>query len=489
MNADLKGSIKHFVVYGVGSVSQSGLQFLLLPLLTKSLGIAQFGAYSLILLISSAAGTIFFLGMTTAMPRSYFDYETSRDKRALFTLALIILLIGAAIQMALGFFCGSKISILLFGDETQSYAITIALFSSAFSFINQYLFTYLRLEKKSIAFTIFNLASLLISILFILFLLDKSINKIEATFEAILYSQIIISFAFLLIYNNKLFSLEIHNDEIKKLISIGWVTVVGSVSVILLEYMDKFIIHKYMGLDDVGIYYAAFKLGSLIQIIFILPFVQIWNPIMLEHRQKKNIKSIFNKAFSYYYITGVLIIIGFSLFIGDIYPLIIKSPLNLITIPVIIITMLGYFFNGITNIVSAGFFYERTFKKMMIVYYGLSFLKIGLNLHLIPEYGILGAAYISLIINIMIPCGIAICSRSLFSFHIDWKLVMRASLIASPALAAGILLSSNIDLIFSWWIRALWVIASCVLIYMYCLPSSDKKIFKKYIKYSNKKNE
>lgn len=478
MNADLKGSVKHFIIYGVGSVSQSGLQFLLLPLLTKSLGIAQFGSYSLILLISSAAGTIFFLGMTTAMPRSYFDYETSRDKRAIFTLALIILLIGAAIQMALGFFCGSKISILLFGDENQSYAVTIAIFSSAFSFINQYLFTYLRLEKKSIAFTIFNLASLLISIIFILFLLDNSMNKIEATFEAILYSQIIISFVFLLKYKNNLFSLAIHNDEIKKLISIGWVTVLGSISVILLDYMDKFIIHKYMGLDDVGIYYAAFKLGSLIQIIFILPFVQIWNPIMLEHRQKHNIKIIFQKAFIYYYISGTLIIIGFSLFIADIYPLIIKSPLNSITIPIIIITMLGYFFNGITNIVSAGFFYERTFKKMMIVYYGLSFLKIALNLLLIPEYGILGAAYISMIINILIPCAIAMSSRSLFSFNIDWKLILKVSLIAAPPIATSIVILPNLDPLFPWWSRALWVIASGIVIFHFCLPSTDKKILK-----------
>ena len=98
MNANLKGSIKDFFIYGLGSVSQSGLQFLLLPLLTESLGNAQFGAYSLILLISSAAGTIFFFGMTSAMPRSYFDYEASQDRRAIFTLALIILLIGAVID-------------------------------------------------------------------------------------------------------------------------------------------------------------------------------------------------------------------------------------------------------------------------------------------------------------------------------------------------------------------------------------------------------
>ncbi len=486
MNSNLKESFKHFIVYGIGSVSQSGLQFLILPILTKLLGNDQFGAYSLIFLISSSAGAIFFFGMTSAMPRSYFDYEADEDRRAIFTLALIILLLGAAIQVILGFFFGSKISIILFDNNNYSYAISIAIFSSAISFINQYLFTYLRLEKKSLAFTIFNLISLIISVVLILFLISNKTDKIAATFEAILYTQIILSFAFLCKYKNKLFNFVINTDEIKKLISIGWVTVIGSISVILLDYVDKFIIEKYMGLEDVGIYYAAFKLGSLIQIIFILPFVQIWNPIMLEHRQKKNIKIIFNKAFLYYYLTGITIIISFSLFIGDIYPLIIKSQHNTIAIPIIIIAMLSYFFYGITNIVSAGFFYERTFKKMMIMYYGLSFLKIGLILLLIPIYGILGVAFISLIINIVIPCVIAISSKSLFSFHVDWKLIIRASIIATPPLIFSISLASNMDLAFSWWVRVIWILTSGILIYTFCLPLSDKQIFRKYINFGKK---
>ena len=88
---------RHSIVYGLGTVAQSAVGFLLLPILTGSLTKEDFGVYSLILMASAVASAVFYLGMTSALPRSYFDYESSDERRAVFTTAFLILLVGAAI--------------------------------------------------------------------------------------------------------------------------------------------------------------------------------------------------------------------------------------------------------------------------------------------------------------------------------------------------------------------------------------------------------
>ena len=57
MTAKIREVGVHSLVYGFGSVAQSAVQFLLIPILTATLATAQFGAYSLIQMASVIAPT------------------------------------------------------------------------------------------------------------------------------------------------------------------------------------------------------------------------------------------------------------------------------------------------------------------------------------------------------------------------------------------------------------------------------------------------
>lgn len=98
----LKEAGKHSVIYGIGSIAQSAAGLLLLPILTGALSKEDFGVYSLIIMVSTVASAIFYLGMNSALPRSYYDYSTESDRRAVFTTAFVILLAGSLLQTLVG---------------------------------------------------------------------------------------------------------------------------------------------------------------------------------------------------------------------------------------------------------------------------------------------------------------------------------------------------------------------------------------------------
>ena len=144
----LRDLLKHGLVYGIGGIAQSALGFILLPILTSKMSLNDFGIYSLIIMSATIAGAIFYLGMTSAMPRSYFDFPEEARRKSIFTTGFMILLIGAIAQIAIGYWCAEIVAKLILQSAQMHYVLAIqwAFFGGALTFINQYFFSYFTLK-------------------------------------------------------------------------------------------------------------------------------------------------------------------------------------------------------------------------------------------------------------------------------------------------------------------------------------------------------
>ena len=467
---------RHSIVYGLGTVAQSAVGFLLLPILTGSLTKEDFGVYSLILMASAVASAVFYLGMTSALPRSYFDYESSDERRAVFTTAFLILLVGAAIQISLGYFGGRLISSALVGSDQYAGPVTWAFLGSAATFINQFFFSYLRILRKSVVSVIFSLISLPGAIGLTILLLSISPGDLTAPFEAIALSQLAITGIFITWFGKEAFTFRIQKDELSRLIPFGIASVVASFGSVLLDWADRVIIEHFLTLADVGSYSAAFRIGTLINVILVSPFGQIWSPMMMEYRTHSNIKELFTRVFSYFFMAGSVILVGASLFVGDLLPFLVRSGTTHQMISVILLVMLGTLIYGTTNIVAAGLFYERKVSRLAYIYYAVAGAKIGANLLIVPTFGIVGAAVTTLLASVMIPVGIYALARRYFSFRIDWKgLAVLGANCALP-LMYGLFFWSEFPL--GLPLRMAWFLLVCFLIYLTCFSADEKRQFK-----------
>lgn len=441
----LKEAGLHSIVYGLGSIFQAAVGFILLPILTGTLTTEEFGVYSLILMSGTVASAVFYLGMTSALPRSYFDYEQSSERRAVFTTAFTLLLFGALLQTSIGSIWGEQISLLLVGDSRYGNAVFWGFFGSSVAFINQYFFAYLRLLRKSVASVAFSLISLIGGVGLTLFLLPDASDRIEVPFKAIAYSQLTITLLFLGLYSRQAFIFRIESREIKNLLLFGIASVFASFGHMLLEWSDRLMIERYMTLTDVGAYSAAYRVGMLINVFLILPFSQIWNPMMMEYRLRSNIKALFTQVFSYFMIVGMVIITSATLFSVEILNLLVRSGLSSSIKTVFIVSMFACLAYGATNILVAGLFYERKVFLLPYIYYGVACLKIGLNVILIPIYGIVGAASSAVICSVLVSSVISMFARKYFSFTIEWARLLTLAVVCTPAIVFSLSFSHNVS--------------------------------------------
>lgn len=434
----------HSLIYGFGSVAQSAVQFLLIPVLTASLATSEFGAYSLIQMASVVAGGVFYLGMTSALPRSYFDYPDEGDRRSVFTTAFLLLLAGGLAQIALGTIGGRWISRALLQTDRYSAEIYWAFLGSALSFVNQFFFTYLRFLRRSVASIMLSLLALAGSLGVSLVLLQRHPQDLTAPFRGIAIAQLMVAAVFLVLFGRRAFTASIKRREVGILLRFGIPAVISSFAAMSIDWVDRIFIQKMLTSADVGVYSVGYKLGSIVNTLLVIPFAQIWNPMMIEYRSHANVQEFFSRIVSYYFLASSAILVTACLFARVALPIVARSESYLAAAPVILLVMTGYLLNGSANILAAGLIYERRISRIAVIYYAIAALNIALNFFFIPRFGITGAAVTSLLTYALMPAVIYLDSSQYFPIHFEtWRLA-RIAAIAAGALVFGLFIDPRV---------------------------------------------
>lgn len=469
--------VRHGLIYGIGGIAQSALGFILLPILTTRMSASEFGVYSLVLMAATIAGAIFYLGMTSAMPRSYFDSNEEIKQKSIFTTAFLILLIGAIGQILIGCYFGSFIARLILQSSGDQYVLAIkwAFFGSALTFVNQYFFSYLRLKRYSIASVFLSIGGLFSGVLLTIYFLNIDSEILVSPFKAIAYSQILIVSIILLLYGREMFIWRIAFEECKPLIHFGLATVLTSFGLMVLDWADRIIIERYMSFADVGLYSAAIRVSGLMGVLLITPFTQIWSPMMFEYQKNKNIKEITSKVLSYFLILGGILLALISPFSVEILHFLIKYEITQTLIFTFLTLALASLINGAANIVVAGIFYGRKIYFMPLIYSSIAIIKIVLNIFLIPIFGIGAAAFSALITSILIPCTIYYFSKRFFSFKIEWNTLLRLLFIVLIIMTLSIFNQLHDRSFENFLAQILLSFIIIIAIYVFCLSSVEKK--------------
>ena len=479
IGAKLKEVGRHTIVYGMGSVVQAASSLILLPILTGELTKENFGAYSLILMANGIASSVFYFGMTSSLPRSYFDYESNDERRAVFTTAFIVLFAGALLQSLFGCLFGAEISSLLIGDSQYADAVCYALIGGAIGFMNAYFFAYLRLLRKSIASVLFSIISLVGTISLTLYLLSLHPGSVAVPFEAMLYAQAVIAVFFVLIYGKSAFILRITSKELPNLLHFGVASIVASFGSLLIDSLDRLMIQHFMGLADVGTFSAAMRVSMLINAVLIMPFAQIWSPMMMEYRTKSNVGELFTQVFSVFMMLGGLIVIVGALFATEFLPMLIRSGINSAIVYVFVTCLVGLLLVSATNFVCAGLFYERKVHLLPVVYYSVALLKFLGNLVLIPLLGMVGATLSAFLSYLVLPVAVHALAKQYFSFKIEWGKLSILAVLMLPSLLYGYYSAfypaANIAL------RLIWLLVTLYMIYKLCLTQIEQLSVKAFL--------
>ncbi len=417
--AEFKGVARSGLIYGIGSVLSSAISFIFIPLFMNYFSVEEYGAYTLILFCSSIAGAIFYLGVTSALPRSYYDYTSAEERKSCFSTTLLILFAGALLQIVVALLFSNEISRLLFSSEQYTNALILGFLGSAITFINFSFLTYLRLESKALTFLFYSIASLLMTLGFVYFFVVVDDRGVAGALLGNLVAQSTLLCMFVCLLGSSTITYRVMMNEISLQLRFGFFVVLSSLAGMSILWVDQFFINEYLSLYEVGVYGLAVKLASVLTVLLIAPFVQVFNPYIMEHRESIDIEQIFIKSFRYLFGLGVLLIVVCSLVFQEVFFLIDKNAKYSSSLVYIPCLMFGLLFYGLNNIVGAGFFFERKTGKLVFPYFIVALFNIAANFVLIPYFGLWGAVASSLLTYLLSPILIYKSAKKYFSFSLE----------------------------------------------------------------------
>lgn len=474
----------HTIIYGLGSVLQAALGFILIPLYTRYYTTDLYGALALITLCGSFASAIFYLGISSALSRSYYDYEVGYERKRVISTSFYITLLGAFLQIMVGLLLRNQLSLMLFHTTIYSLHIFIALISSAFTFINALFYVLLRFERKSIQVVTINLLQLILSASLILFFLIKLKLGVLAPILGICISQVA-AFIALFCLSRDSIVLAFSNYEMKIQLQFGIPQIFIGLACYTLTWIDRLFINKYCSLSDVGIYSLGYKIGSIINILFILAFSQIWAPMRMEYRYARNADELYKLILTYYFAIGLFVTVIISIFSKELLTLISGREDYIIAYRVVPFVMLGYLIYGVVNIIDAGIFFERKVIYNVYIFWFSVLVNVVLNYIFIPKFGYMAAALTTLISYMVTAFLVFFVSNRLYKIHFEGVRLLKVFGYAIFAIILG-----NINFynnMYALSVKFFLVLGLMIFFYIFVLNKREKEIIYSFFKWLNPK--
>ena len=235
MLKSIKISLKDTLVYGLGNIAVKIVGLILIPLYTNPeyFSIEDFG----VLGILEISGLVLTAALASALPQSltrwFWDKEYKDNQKGIFFMTLTTQIIVSLIFCLLLIPVSDRISLLIFSKTDWARVIIMVIISSAIQSVNNIINTLMRLQSKSLLFTITNLIKLIsVLSLTIYFILSRGMGL-----EGIYLAQIIgNSFAVLILLGYTIKNSRVYFDkEVYKSMNIyGFPLYLANLSAVLL---------------------------------------------------------------------------------------------------------------------------------------------------------------------------------------------------------------------------------------------------------------
>jgi len=408
------------------------------PILTRILSVEEYGNLALFNATVSILLSLAKCGIPTSFIRSYAGVAGTEDDRRqqLYSSA-----IGISIVMGLVIALVYTIVIFFLGDYFGRALTTILLFAGLpilVGDVRDLLSAFLRAEEKVLTLSLVGLllrvGSVTTGILACVVLLGGLTGYIIGViaFEAVMVLLLGLYFV-----RRGFFSIRLVSPSVgRQLLIFGMPLLLFEMSSLVNDYADRFLIVHFLGSAQVGIYSVGYNFASYVQGMVTAPLWMSIFPIytkIWETDGPGKTTEFLNAFLNYYLALAILIIVGVSVTSHELITLLATPKFSAAAsvIPFVIVSVMLY---GTTHITGAGFYLVKRTKIIALLTLSCALINIIINLFLIPAYGILGAAYSTVVSYFILTVLITVFSRSLL--RVQWPVRALAIYIGAAAVSA-----------------------------------------------------
>ena len=431
--------------YTAASILSKLIAVALLPLYTRHLSLADYGAAEVMFAAVVAASIVVRLGVIEAVLRFYYkeDEDPARVVATCFA-ALFWLATGAAL-LALPF--AGPISEALLNEPTGDLARISPAEAADLARISigglwvltlfEFLLTMFRLEERARAYFLTTIASVLVTIAVTVVLV---VGEDEGA-RGLLLGSYATGAAFVLglaFVHRRRLSLWIDRALLRRLMRFGLPTMPAELSLYLLNFVDRIIIVRTVGLAEAGLYSLAVKFAQGINIL-VRGFQLAWPPLAYSIRDDGEARRFYAAVVTWFvagcafFVTGMWLLsrwIARALAAPKFFESyeaigLIATGVTLYALYMVLLVILGR--TGRTE-----FNFPATIAALVA--------NVALNLLLVPPLGIVGAG-IALVASYLIVVALMYgFTQRLFPVSYEWGRLARVLAVAATLVLAGELL-------------------------------------------------
>jgi O-antigen/teichoic acid export membrane protein len=296
--------------YTGSSVISKLIAVALLPLYTRHLTRADYGAAE-VLLASVVAFSIFVrLGIIEALLRFYYRFDDDRDRdrvaRSSFALLLVTSTIGALVAASLA----APLSELLL-DRRDATLMLIAVFG-LWAFTNyELLMALFRLDERARAYFSASLVNVLLTVALTVWLVvledEGARGLLLGNFAAT--GAMLLPLAYV---QRRRIGLRPDLRLLRPMLRFGLPTMPAEISLYALNFIDRIVLVRFVGLAEAGLYSLAIKFSQVVTVI-VRGFNLAWPPLAYSIRDDDEARRSYAFIVTYFLLLAAFVVLALSL--------------------------------------------------------------------------------------------------------------------------------------------------------------------------------
>ena len=386
-----------------------------------------------------------------------------------------VTLFTVLISLVIYIFSGELALFLL---KSSSYAIILKVSSLLLiiTTLDQIILRYFISFRKMIRYTVIQIAQTALELSFIIMAVFLNL-QILGVLVALLIARIVV---LILSYKYLVYEIQITTPDyslLKVYAAFSIPLIPFTLSNWLINSGDIYVISYYLDSVQVGLYAAAYNIGNIISFLY-TPIALVLLPAITELHKKglnQEIQRHLKYTLKLFMLVAIPSLFGISLLAKPILSILATSEFSVASSIVPLIAA-GTLLFGVSNMFGdVAILHNKT--RIISITYGLSaFTNIGLNILLIPKYGIDGAGFSTLVTFLLICIVQVIVSKDYFKNSVDFVFLVK-SLVASMGMSLIILYLWPKGLTQVGLTIAISIIAYLLVLYLLGGFSSKEKLF------------
>ena len=435
MFEQLKRLAKHSAIYGLGGLVQRLLAVLLLPLYTSYLSPADYGQIETLVAAGAVVVIVLRGGISSAFFRFYFDSDDPEVKLRVIRTSFWYTMSAATAGLVLAVAFAGPIAGWLHlgsGGTTLVYAAAVGVWAQ----MNyEQLTSLFRVEERSVQYLIASVTNILITVgatVLLVVVLDKGpVGVLVGNFIGTL-----LVYAVLVGYRREQLGLVFDRGLFRQMNHFGMPLVPAALALWAINFIDRWFVAYYKGQAEVGVYSVAVRIASAV-IFLLLAFRTAWPAFAYSIADDREAK----RAYSYVLTYVLLVTCWLSAALGLLAPWLVRllapnPDFSRAADAVGLLAFSAAAYAGYT-VLAIGLGRARQTQLNWVISALAAAVNIGLNIALIPPYGMIGAAISTLVAYVVLFLAMLWYAQAVYPVAYQWRRVVTLTGVAAALTVSG----------------------------------------------------